>query len=135
MATSRRKKRRRGSRRPKTGIYVSIKSGNKYRYRSNWEKVYMQYLDSNDDIVEWLYECIKIPYVSNKKTGKIRTYTPDFCVIFKDEKKAIIEVKPKSKLTKATIIKKAQAAREWCAKTDAEYIFVTEIELKALGLL
>ena len=68
------RKRRRGYHR---GTYVSPVAG-ECKYRSGWEEKYMNYLDSNADVVSWSYENLVIQYVSNKSTGKLRKYYPDF---------------------------------------------------------
>lgn len=94
----------------------------------------MVYLDSSSDVIAWEYEQIKIPYVSNVRTKKVRNYKPDFYVV-KADSKEVVEVKPKRKTTQATVVKKRLAAEEWCEKNDMKFRFVTEVELKVLGLL
>lgn len=117
------------------GEYTSTKSGLTCRFRSGWEFVYMQHLDANELVVDWFYEALKIDYVSNKKTGRLRKYIPDFVVNYTDGHTDIIEIKPKRKLSNAVVVKKTFAAREWCVNNGKTYILVTEVELKALGLL
>ena len=135
MVIAKKRPRRRVSRRAKTGEYISTKTGKKCKYRSGWEAKYMEFLDNDPDVVDWEYESITIPYVSNKKTGRIRKYTPDMYVVRSKGRKELIEVKPINKLDKITVIKKAEAAKRWCEAFDVEYKFITEIDLKELGLL
>ena len=78
---------------------------------------------------------IAIEYTSNKKTGKVRKYYPDFSVTYVDGTHKLIEVKPKRKLDQAVIVKKAMAAVEWCRTHCMTYEIVTEVQLKELGLL
>jgi hypothetical protein len=129
----RKKKRRRKGR--KRGVYLSKKMGVEMTYRSGWELAYFQYLDSHADVAQFYSESLKIPYVSNQKTKKTRNYIPDLLVIFTDGSKKLVEIKPKSKLTQATNVKKFNAARQWCTSQETEFVIVTEVELKSLGLL
>ncbi len=130
--TLKKKKKRSGYKR---GSYISTKSGQTFKYRSGWEFAYMQFLDSSLNVNSWHYELLAIEYVSNKKTGKIRKYYPDFTVTYDDGTMKVIEIKPKRKLLQATVIKKLLAAKEWCRTHNATYEILTEIELKQLGLL
>ena len=116
------------------GVYNSPIAG-ECKYRSGWEQKYMEYLDSNPEVLKWSYEKVIIEYVSNQKTKKIRKYYPDFEVEYVDGKKTIIEIKPTKKLQQSTIIKKIKAAQEWCEARQIVYKIITEIELKDMGLL
>ena len=95
----------------------------------------MRHLDTNPDIVSWSYEKIAIPYVSNKRTGKLRNYYPDFMVENSDGTKNIIEIKPSKKLSHVTVKKKVQAAEIWCSDHGFTYKILTEIELKDMGII
>jgi hypothetical protein len=78
----------------KRGIsgYYKIKTGAMVFYRSSWEKLVMQYLDSHPLVTHWSYENLHIPYVD--ENGKNRAYIPDFCVTISDCMNEIWEVKP-----------------------------------------
>ena len=130
MATRRRK-----SRKPKKGTYVSTKSGKICVYRSGWELVYFQYLDENPDVLHWESENFIIEYVSNHSTGRLRKYIPDFYVEYADGTKTVEEIKPSKKLTQRLILKKHNMADVWCREKGYEFRIITEIELKELGLL
>lgn len=130
--TSKKKKKRGGYKR---GVYVSAKSGQTFKYRSGWELAYMQFLDTAINVMSWHYELLAIEYVSNKKTGKIRKYYPDFTVTYDDGSMKVIEIKPKRKLMQAAVVKKLLAAKEWCRTHNATYEILTEIELKQLSLI
>ncbi len=127
------KRKKRG--RYQRGEYTSKMSGHVYKYRSGWEAKYMEHLDANPNVHSWSYELLAIEYLSNKKTGKVRKYYPDFSVTMIDGVLRIIEIKPKKKLTQSIIMKKTIAAREWCRTHGAVYEILTEVELKELGLL
>lgn len=117
------------------GEYTSTKTGQVCKHRSGWERKYMEWLDANPEVHSWSYELIAIEYTSNKKTGKVRKYYPDFSVTYVDGTHKLIEVKPKRKLDQAVIVKKAMAAVEWCRTHCMTYEIVTEVQLKELGLL
>jgi hypothetical protein len=116
------------------GIHKSPKAGI-IKYRSGWELSFCHWLDSNLEVLEYSYECLKIPYTSNRRTGKVRTYIPDFLVTFIDGRKVIYEVKPKKKVSQPTNVKKFMAVREYCERNQMTFSVITEIELKSLGLL
>ena len=67
-------------------------------YRSLWERKFMVYCDTNDNVLEWGSETVIIPYVS-PWDGKVHRYFPDFIIKAKQTngktKNFIIEVKPK----------------------------------------
>jgi hypothetical protein len=70
------------------GAY-KIKNKSKYKgnpmnviYRSSWERNFMIYCDTNDNIVMWSSEEIKIPYRS-PIDNRIHTYFPDFWIKIK----------------------------------------------------
>lgn len=132
MRRRRRKARRKGRKR---GVYLSKKMGVEMTYRSGWELVYFQHLDSDENVKEFFSEPFKIPYVSNVRSKKLRNYIPDLLVVFVDGSRKLIEVKPTSKLDQPVNVKKFNAARQWCNDQATEFVLVTEVDLKRLGLL
>jgi hypothetical protein len=131
MAVRRRKKKRRYH----TGVYVSKKTGQACRYRSGWELSYLKWLDSNVNVKTFLYESVKIPYISNIVTGRVRHYYPDFLIEFKDGSKQLVEIKPKRRVSQAKVQKKLKAAEAWCLEHGVTLQILTEVELKVMGLL
>lgn len=95
----------------------------------------MQYLDANEDVVNYRYEDVKIPYVSNARTGKLRSYWPDFLVTRTNGAQELVEIKPFRKLEQAKVQKKLKAAKQWCSDHGVTLVIVTEVELKVMGLL
>jgi len=95
----------------------------------------MLYLDGNEKVVSYSYESIKIPYVSNKKTGKVRNYLPDFFINWEDGNSEVVEIKPKKKLAGALVQKKVLAGEAWCNANKMSWRVVTEESLKALGIV
>lgn len=100
-----------------------------------WELEFLQWLDEQPDVVEVMYEKLYITYISNKRSGRTRRYYPDFVVTWADGRREILEVKPKRRVAGRTVQKKAAAATAWAAQNGATYRFVTEVDLRALGLL
>lgn len=115
------------------GIHVSPKAGD-CSYRSGWELAYMIWLDANVDVITYSYEKIVIEYVSNKRTGKLRKYYPDFFVEY-ENRRELIEIKPAKRLTQARVQKKLKAAEAWCVAHGVTLRVLTEQELKPMGLL
>ena len=77
-------------------------------YRSLWEKKFMKYCDSNQNILEWGSEEYIIPYRS-PLDNKIHRYFPDFYIKVNEKsggiKKYLIEIKPKRQCTKPKVQK------------------------------
>ena len=95
----------------------------------------MGHLDSSPDVATWAYESVIIPYVSNKKTGKLRNYHPDFLVTYADGHVELIEVKPSKRVHQVKVAKKLLAAGDWARTHGVTLVVITEVELKQLGLL
>ena len=115
------------------GLHVSPKAG-ECKFRSGWEQAYMIWLDSNVDVTSYTYEKTIIEYVSNKKTGKIRKYFPDFLVEYSDHSE-LIEIKPAKRLEQARVKKKLAAAELWCTAHGIVFRVITENELRPMGLI
>jgi hypothetical protein len=133
MTTQRKKKRRK--RRYKTGEHASIKLSNgPAKFRSGWEKCFMEWLDQNVEIKNYSYESVIIAYLGNKSTGKMRHYYPDLLLEYVDGHKQLVEIKPQSKVQQKTNQKKFEAAKIWCSDHDCEFVIMTENEMKKLGI-
>ena len=119
-------------------------------YRSLWERKFMVYCDTNENILEWGSEEIVVPYKS-PVDNRYHRYFPDFYIKYKDVngkiKKSLIEIKPfkqtmepkvQKRKTKGYIYEvveyaknqaKWEAAREWCLDRGYEFKVLTENEL------
>jgi hypothetical protein len=117
------KKRRKKKKHYKTGTYKSSKCSTPIEYRSGWELEVAKYLDLDPSVQEYGYECVAIEYLSNTRTGKIRTYYPDFLITYKDGSRKLAEVKPKEKLNDPLVVKKAKAAEAWCEKQNPKVVY------------
>lgn len=129
----RRKKKRRGH--YHTGVYTSPKALGECRYRSGWELAYMKHLDADPEVVSYLYEGVKIPYVANVRTGRLRTYYPDLLIKYANGSEMLVEIKPSKRVMQANVQKKLKAAETWCAEHGISLRIITEVQLKAMGLL
>jgi len=71
---------------------------NQPKYRSGWELTFMTFCDSNDSIIYWASESMRIPY-KHPLTGKPTIYVPDFFVVYQNKRgqqvAEVVEIKPK----------------------------------------
>lgn len=67
-------------------------------FRSSWEKIFCNFCDRTDAVLEWGSEILQVPYYSNLD-GKNHVYITDFLFCCKDKNgninKYVLEVKPK----------------------------------------
>lgn len=128
-------KRKKRKRRYLTGVHTSPKCLTPIKYRSSWEKVACVHFDNDPKVIKYEYESVKIPYVSNKRTGKLLNYIPDFIVEYFDGTKVIIEIKREDKLNNIKVLQKAEAARLWAEKQNMSYLFWTQTVILPLKKL
>lgn len=66
-------------------------------FRSSWEQTFMQFCDTNPNVMAWASEPVRISY-QHPLTGKITSYVPDFVIVYRDAKgkknAELIEIKP-----------------------------------------
>lgn len=131
------------------GAY-KVKNPSKYvgkgvpRYRSGWELSFMQFLDNNDNVMQWASESIQIPY-RNPVTGKQSIYVPDFLITYRTRDNTlmaeVIEIKPK----KQSVIESKMSAKErmvvainyakwdqatkWCKRNGLKFRVITEDDM------
>ena len=113
--------------------------------RSNWERKFCQWCDSNENILEWGNEEFWIPYRS-PVDRRVHKYFPDFIIKVKESagqiKTYVVEVKPKKQTkpptnksslyevkTYAVNQAKWKAAEDFCADRRIEFKIITEEEL------
>lgn len=132
------------------GIYTP-KHPDKYigkhkpKYRSGWEMTFMMFCDSNDNVLYWASEALRIPY-RNPFTGKPSMYVPDFFVVYqnkfgkqiaevveiKPKKQSIIESKVANAKDRAVVAlnhTKWQAAMAYCKAQGYTFRVLTEDQL------
>jgi len=117
--------------------------------RSNWERLFCKWCDSNENILEWGSEEFWIPYRS-PIDHKIHRYFPDFIARMKQkngtEKTLMLEVKPEKQTKLPTQKRRTQtflretvayavnqekwrAADLFCKEHGWEFMLITEKEL------
>lgn len=86
-------------------------------YRSSWERILYNYLDHNEDIIQWAAEGLSIPYQRKHKldgviTLKSHTYYPDIVYTQKmadgSINKVVAEIKPQKEYEMATLLDKGE---------------------------
>lgn len=119
-----------------SGRFSSIKTNEVMFYRSSWELATMKWLDSNENVVTYQYESIRIPYYfleGNTKTK--RHYIPDFLIEFTSGEKELWELKPEklsdNKKTKAKII----AANDYCKPLGITFKLLHKTHLLDMKIL
>lgn len=128
-------KKRRKTRKYKTGIYVSTKTGAEIKYRSGWELNFAQYLDKDATVLTYSYESVIVSYITNLRSGRLRKYFPDFFIERTDGTKLLVEIKPLRFMNRTINKKKWEAALQWCVEHDAEFMVLTECELKDMAII
>lgn len=114
------------------------------RYRSGWEHSFMRFCDTNDNILQWASESVRIPYL-HPLTGKMTTYVPDFLITYRTRDNTVraelIEIKPKgqSSITEgqnsrdravvAVNYAKWDAATKWCRNQGLTFRVITEDDM------
>lgn len=135
------------------GIYT-VQNPQKYsgkgspRYRSGWEHAFMRFCDTNEHIVMWNSEGLRIPY-RHPLTGKATNYVPDFLIQYRNKNNQVvtelIEIKPKKQSvieSKASAKDRAivavnyakwAAAQAWCKRQGISFRVITEDDIFRQG--
>ena len=115
-----------------------------------WERKFMVYCDTNENIIKWSSEEIWVPYVS-PLDNRVHRYFPDFFIKYKNSsgiiKESLIEIKPKRQVNGPDLKKrmtqkqmyevkeyaknqaKWKAAKEFCEDRRWEFQVLTEDNL------
>jgi hypothetical protein len=109
----------------KSGYFFSKKNNKELYYRSSYELLAFEILEQQVNVK--VYETCKfsIDYL-NPDDGLVHRYIPDILVIYDDERKQIIEIKPIRRLNDEVVKAKIVAAKE---KFGDEYIIWTQKDL------
>lgn len=102
--------------------HYSSKMGIQISCRSRWEKELMERLDSDLNVVAYLYEPCVIKYGDHK-------YHPDFLIWTRDNFVYLIELKPKFRLHEITEEQKHNAVIDYCERKNLKFQIWTELEL------
>ena len=141
------KRKRRSNSKFKQGFYIP-KNPEKYRQpldtkmnegqypfmRSSWENRFAMYCDNSKNIIMWSTESIAIKYLS-PKDNQVHRYYCDFFFKTINGDKWLVEIKPKSQVNSPVNLAKFQAAEEYCKRINANFMVVTEVELKKWKLI
>ena len=95
----------------KRGNYFSTKMSKEVYYRSSWEKHVFEYLDKNEEVVNFLSEPFSLPYYYDNNK---RHYIPAILVSYKNGSQTLIEIKPEYQVTAIKNQAKFKAAQEYC---------------------
>jgi hypothetical protein len=118
-------------------------------YRSGWELTFMSFCDTNDKIIYWASEVMKIPY-RHPFTGKPTIYIPDFFVVYENKRgikvAEVVEIKPKKqsiieskvasakdRMVVAINHSKWAAAKAYCQSQGFVFRVITEDDLYHTG--
>ena len=130
--------------------FYQVKNTQKYvgigqpKYRSGWEMTFMMFLDSNDNVLQWASESVRIPY-RNPITGKQSMYVPDFLITYKNRTNTmsaeLVEIKPKKqsliesrmsdrdRAVVAVNYAKWDAATKWAKRNGLIFRVITEDDI------
>jgi TnsA endonuclease N terminal len=114
-------------------------------YRSSWELTFMNFCDTNPNILKWASEAIQLPY-RDPLTNKQTVYVPDFFIQYVDKQgrmlTELIEVKPssqqilervgKNKFNQMQFVKnqaKWAAASAWCKQQGLRFRILNENDI------
>jgi len=115
------------------------------KYRSSWELRFMNFLDTHPSVKQWASESISIKY-ENPVAKKVKSYVPDFFIIYEDangnRKGELVEIKPhkettleaagrsiKNQIQAAVNQAKWEAAREFCKRNGISFRVITEYDM------
>jgi hypothetical protein len=112
--------------RGKHGYHESIKAG-RIMYRSTYELVAYQILDSLSKVLTYKSEPFRIPYLLD---GVEHTYIPDILVTYTDRTLELIEIKPERQVSETSVQAKSLAAINFCDNLGIPYTIWTEKELR-----
>ena len=115
-------------------------------FRSSWEQTFMQFCDTNPNVMAWASEPVRISY-QNPITGKITSYVPDFVFVYRDAKgkknAELVEIKPmnqsnpkfargRAQQTQVAInYAKWDAATHWAKKRGMKFRVLNENDIYA----
>lgn len=131
------------------GQKFEVKAGEKYPVvcRSRWEMMFVEFCDTNQDVLEWASEPVAIPYNNplKGKSGRQTVYVPDFLVAVRQQNgriaKMLIEIKPakeallqraRSAIDTGKVMEnqaKWKAAEWWCQRRGIMFRVMTEHDL------
>jgi hypothetical protein len=111
------------------GWHQSTKMGKNFYYRSGYEKIVYECLDSWHEVIAYEAEPFEIPYIHE---GQCHNYIPDAFIAFLDGHKEVWEIKPANQ----TLLEKNQSkwfsAKKACEARGWGFEFITETTINKL---
>lgn len=106
---------------------------NQIQFESSLERDFIYLLEFDKNVKSYLEQPIEIKYID--KEGKDRKYTPDFYVLYYDNKEEIIEIKYEKtlKIKKEELESKFNAAKEYCDSKNLHFKVVTESIIREIN--
>lgn len=93
------------------GKIFSNKMKKEVVYRSSWEKTVYEFLDQNEEVIEFSVEPFYIPYLFE---GLTKHYIPDVLITYKNGIQKLVEIKPSVFINYSINQSKFSAAFEYC---------------------
>ena len=109
----------------KQGYYFSDKNNKFILYRSSYELKAFNLLEKDNNVLNYDYENIKIPYIYK---DKFHFYIPDLIINYKTHK-LMVEIKAKWALNLEINKNKFKAAMKYCKSNNLEFAIWCEEEL------
>jgi hypothetical protein len=110
------------------GKFYSKKNEQEFEYKSSYELAFFHQLESNEEVLNYMYEPFEVPYIDFYK--KSRNYRPDLLILYADGSVVVAEIKPTAMLADYDVQAKAKAARHYIQlhykDIKIEYKFITE---------
>ena len=111
------------------GWHQSTKMGKNFYYRSGYEKIVYECLDSWHEVIAYEAEPFEIPYIHE---GQCHNYIPDAFIAFLDGHKEVWEIKPANQ----TLLEKNQSkwfsAKKACEARGWGFEVITETTINKL---
>ena len=93
-------------------------------YDSDLERMMMIRLERDAEVAKWQKRHgISIEWIDTR--GRKLRYRPDFLVEYTDGRKVIIEVKNPAMMDSPSVLRKRNAAQEWCRRRGMSYELAT----------
>lgn len=107
--------------------WIDTKKGGKCRYMSSFELRFINLLEDDEEVIEFISQGISIKYLWDD--GSLHRYIPDFLVTYKDGTKCLIEIKPLSLVDLDINQLKFKAGESYAKSKGWEFAVLTEDDL------
>ena len=101
----------------KTSKYWSSKMDEPIIYRSGLELQFIQYCESNPNVVRWASEPLEIKYFNRLKNKEARYY-PDYIIEDNKGSRVIVEIKPLNQCVKPSATDSVWLKEAWVINMD-----------------